>query len=950
MGLLTRAVALVMYIASAAATLVLLMALAPCAGSRVIFVVPLLLLVFWPMYAVFHARGKSWRGGGASSSERELEMAPLGSGADGSSSAAGVDAELASGAPRARRVCCGLGAAVGCVAVLSVILFIVLSVAALLLVDARAASSTPLVGQLSLPGLHGSVTVEWQDKLVPHITAEDEHDLAFAQGVVHAKLRFWQMEFQRRVGAGRVAEVAGEAALPIDRLMRTYGFYARAKDSVAALEGSEAMETLQAFADGVNAWMQSTDALPPQFSLLNFKPEPWKPADSLVWAKLMSLDLSGNMGDELDRWMLLTQRGLSRDRIDVLKPAFDLLNFPTILSADALFANGTAPGSDASADVSADASADASATSSADPDGAARRLADTQARTLLRSWEEAQRGSRLGSDVKRPFSFGVLSDDTLASAASNNWVISGSRTKSGKPLLCNDPHLRLSAPSIWLLMHTRTADGSLDAIGASFVGIPSVVLGHNKRIAWAATNTKADVQDLYVVEVNPTNPMEYRVGDGWQPLHKRVELIKVKGSDTVELEVKLTAQGPIMNDALDLDGQPLAMRWVSTDPSIIDTTLVSFLKLQKAANFADFRDALRSYVAPAQNMIYADVDGNIGYQIPGLIPIRAAGHDGSMPVPAAGNFTWQGFIPFDELPRSYNPPEGFIATANNQAVPPTYQHALTTDWSSGADGYRAKRITQLIEQGSPKHTVETMKSIQLDSVSLAFKDFMPVLRNLATDMLSEQAAAMRDRLLAWDGDTSIGSTLATDWAAWWLQLTRLAAKETGLDAWQEPVYILRALQATPQGVNGSDANCLTDGAADCKQWAARSLNAAAAQGPTGKWGVDLHAAHFQDLLLGDTLGCFVNREVAHGGDRYCVNVGAYELKPPYRMTAGPSYRHIADLSNLDNSVFLNPLAQDGNPLHTSEYSDMINLWSSGQYVEMKQAGYTTVSQLTLDKK
>jgi penicillin amidase len=445
-------------------------------------------------------------------------------------------------------------------------------------------------GRVSLKGLSAPVEVVRDGKGVVRILARNLKDLFFAQGYVHAQERLWQMEFQRRVGQGRLSEVLGEATLPQDRFLRTWGFYRAAEAAYERLYPEE-KEAVDAYAAGVNAFLASGAPLPPEFTLLGFRPETWTGPDVLVWAKMMSFDLSGNWEEELKRHRLLA-RGVSPERLLELLPPYP-----------------------------------------------------EDAPTILRS-----------EDLRLPLSREEAPSALLQMApprhmeASNNWVVAGSRTATGKPFLADDPHLRLQAPSLWFLMALEAP--GYRAIGASLPGVPGIVIGRNDRIAWGVTNVGADVQDLYLLEEAGGG---YRYKGQVRPYRVREERIRVKGGREEVFKVRETVYGPVITDALqDPPKTPMALRWVSLDPE--DHILMAFLGVNRARNWDEFQKALEPYSAPSQNFVYADVEGHIGYIAPGSFPSARRGTRAWCRCPAMGTGTGWATAGPRSGPRSWTRP------------------------------------------------------------------------------------------------------------------------------------------------------------------------------------------------------------------------------------------------------------------------------------------------------
>jgi penicillin amidase len=570
--------------------------------------------------------------------------------------------------------------------------------------------------ELRLQGLRERVTVRRDERGIPYIEAANLADLSFAQGYVTASDRLWQMDFMRRSMRGEAAEVLGNAVLQQDKMFRTYGFAQVAEAEVAGAS-REAREQLEAYARGVNAYMDSLDAkaLPPEFQILQYRPKPWTPADSLLIVKLFFEFLS-------DTW-----------QTDIMRAA--LQNVPADKRAALLVE--TSPldvvvvGSD-----------------KAKPGASSQSGADVNLDTLraLNEMRAVMAGvaERLGAlDLNRE--------------ASNNWVVSGKRTASGKPLLANDPHLLASAPSIWYMVHL-SAPG-LRVAGVTSPGLPGVVIGHNDRIAWGFTNTGPDVADVYAEKVDPENARSYMTPTGWREVEVRREEIKIRSSftsaETVTqfFEVTTTRHGPVV---FEREGVRYALRWTALEPKLTDVT--GFFAINTARNWTEFQAALSHYTGPMQNMVYADVDGHIGYTAAGRVPLRKSG-DGSLPYDGSTDAgEWTGYIPFDKLPRLFDPPGGIIVTANQRVVGTDYPYLLTHEWAAP---YRARRILEMLE-AKPKLTIDDFRAIQGDTFSIpasifareTVKALQPVVKE------DEKLRAALASLKSWDARIVPDSTLA----------------------------------------------------------------------------------------------------------------------------------------------------------------------------------------------
>ena len=429
------------------------------------------------------------------------------------------------------------------------------------------------------------------------------------------------------------------------------------------------------------------------------------------------------------------------------------------------------------------------------------------------------------------------------------------------------------------------------------------------------TNSQADVQDLYVLE-ETTDGRGYIYQDKVEPYQVRSETIQVKDAAPVTLDVRSSVYGPVISDALGLD-QPLALEWVSLEA--VDGTTKAFLDVNRADNWEEFKAALQSYVAPSQNFVYADVDGNIGYFGAGKLPIRQPGHTGLYPVPGTGEFDWQGFIPFEQLPQLQNPESGFIVTANNKITLPNYPYDISGDF---AEPYRAERISELISN-KDKLSFEDTQEIQLDQVSLLYHDFRPILERISPT--SDRANRWRDRLLSWDGNTLPDSVDAAVFQAWYTQLTRLPAKEVGQEYWNEPRYLSSAILNGDPACDqpGTAPGCLDD-AANALEFALKQLG-----DPVPTWG-NIHQASFEQLA---PVQPDINLQVPFGGDSSTVNVSPYKPED-FTMNFGSSYRQVVDLANLENSVFVNPPGQSSDT-NSLNFNDQLQLWQQGKYLPMK---------------
>jgi penicillin amidase len=751
-------------------------------------------------------------------------------------------------------------------------------------------------GTTKVAGLQSQVEVYRDSWGIPHIYASNPHDLFFAQGFVHAQDRFWQMEFWRRIGSGRLSEILGKATLEQDRFIRTLGWHRTAAQELEQLD-DETRAVLEAYAEGVNAYISThRGRLGLEFTILSltgvkFELEPWTPLNTITWAKVMAWDLGGNVDDELLRAHIAARLGTPA--VNALMPPYPD-DYPIIVAH---------PLTGATLEAVPEATFETHALGAGDGIG------------------------------------------------SNNWVIAGSRTETGMPFLANDPHLSIQMPSIWyeIGLHCDPVgpDCPYNVVGASFASAPGVIIGHNDHIAWGVTNLRPDVQDLFIERINPENPNQYEYQGQWLDMEIVREEIHVAGEEEpVVVNVRITRHGPIINDVVGgpeeewaFGWQPLALSWTALQPG---TLMRSILLLNQASNWEEFREALSYWDVPSQNFIYADVEGNIGYQAPGRIPIRASG-DGSMPVPGwTGEYEWVGYIPFDELPRAFNPPEGYIVTANNAVVGPDYPYFLGMDW---APGYRARRIVELIE-ADPSLSLEDLQAIQGDSSPVYAQEILLYVRALSSD--DARLAEALDLLRAWDGRAVRDSAGAALFEAFRLHLIDLTfgdelgeqllrrARRTAMVALTD----LLADEASPwfDDVTTPEVETRDEILLQALEEAVEELTETLGRNMARwRWG-DLHAATFENQSLGQSGIGFIEALFNRGpfpvdGTIATVNNTAYSPNHPYGVTVVPSYRQIVDLGDFTRSVSMHTTGQSGHPYHR-HYDDMIDPWRNIQYHPM----------------
>ena len=729
---------------------------------------------------------------------------------------------------------------------------------------ARLRASLPQTeGTIALPGLDQPVRVVRDRYGVPTIQAQTRRDAARALGFVHAQDRLFQMDLQRRLGAGRLSEIFGEAALGTDRTMRTLGLYRRAEAGLGVLS-PEFRGVLDAYADGVNAVLHAGGTLPLETDILRYRPDDWRPADTLVIGKLLALQLTGNYGTELVRARLAAT--LSADEIVELFP-----NYPK----DAPVTLG--------------------------------RLHDLGRELPLDALLEAL---PFGAEPRR---------------ASNNWVVDGAHSATGLPLLANDPHLDYAAPLVWYLARIDTPDMSV--AGATIAGNPGVVLGHNDRIAWGYTTTNADAEDLFIERPDPTDPSRYLVPGGSAPFEVRQERIAVKGRQPDLLAVRSTRHGPVISDIANgtAPGGPV----LALQASFLvddDRSVEAQWRASLARDWTGWRDALRDFVGPPQNMVYADRDGHIGFQMPGRIPIRRSG-DGRAPVDGqAGEHDWTGFVPFDELPHGLDPPAGRFASANNRIVPEDYPYLITRDWDLP---FRITRIEAVLAS-VPQQSLDSSTTLQGDIVSLAAETLLPLLLEAEpNDARSREAIG---RLRAWDRRMPADRPEPLIYAAWMRAVNRRLFEAKlgavyGRSFTPSPLVTAAVLRQHRHwcGPEGCPAQ-LRAALAEALDGLTRLYGADQA---AWRWG-DAHPASFDHPLFSriPLLRDLYDRRLPADGGNDTVNVGGFrpgEPATPFADVHGPGLRAVYDLGDLDGSRFELALGQSAHPL-SPHYDDLQRLW------------------------
>lgn len=750
-------------------------------------------------------------------------------------------------------------------------------------------------GTQTLAGISAPVSIVRDTHGVVTIRAQTMTDAYFALGFVHAQDRLWQMDFMRRLGAGRLSEVAGPAALNTDKFFRTLGLARVAERNLATLS-AEARGALDSYAAGVNAYLDHRSGpLPPQFSLLRYRPEPWRAADSLIWGRLMAFRLSGNWEDELMRARLASR--LPPEMIADLWPGYPT-DGPVVL------------GEGTKAEL--------------------QPLFDKLADALPRA---GRRGL----------------------SASNSWAVDGRLSASGHPVLANDPHLGLQSPSQWYLVRIETPE--LTLAGATAPGVPFHILGHNDAIAWGMTSAHGDTQDLFVERLDPSNPGRYLTPEGSAPFDQRNEVIKIRGRKTDQsLAVRQTRHGPVLSDIV--PNPPADERHVLAlaDPALRgdDRTGEALYRLNRARDWNAFAAALADFHSPQQALIYADRAGTIGLYVPGRVPIRRTGQ-GVLPVPGwTGEYDWTGFVPFAALPHARNPESRRIVAANNRLVPSGYPYFLTHDWEAP---FRAMRIEEMLAQAGRNGTVafDVHRTMQNDDASVAVKLLLPRM----IDALPPTSSVIVDRLRNWDGKMDRDRMEPLVYAAWLRALEkRLYGARLGplFDAYwgSHPLFVLNALRKTPVWCDDPK----TDAVETCATAVAAALRDAlddlserlGSDTARWRWGT-VHRAHFRHDMFGriPLLGGRLHPSIATDGNDDTLNRASTRFTDPtdpYADIHGPTLRAIYDLGDLDNSLFIIAPGQSDHPL-SPNFDDLALPWREGEYLTLPPPAENSGRVLTL---
>jgi penicillin amidase len=743
--------------------------------------------------------------------------------------------------------------------------------------EARAKAALAVIhGTLNVHGLQQAVHVQRDRWGVAHIYAQNEHDLFFAQGFVVAQDRLFQMELWKRSGQGRLAEILGPSFVKRDvsaRLLR----YRGDMDSEYKSYSPDTKEILEAFTSGINAYIEEIQkpggiGLPIEFQLAGFKPDPWKPEDCLN--RLAAYSVTGNGASELHSAQLVALLGPEK--------AAELLELDPPVKLD------PAPGIDLSG------------------------LSSSLLENLV------------GSDVPLHFPEAPVQ-------GSNNWTVSGSLTATGKPFLANDPHRVIAEPSLRYVVHL-VAPG-WNVIGAGEPGLPGVAVGHNEKIAWGFTIFGLDQQDLYLAQVNPANPEQYKTEHGWERMEVKTETIAVRGGTSVIAKLKFTRHGPVLWE----DGKrALALRWVGAEPGTAG--YLGSLALDRAQNWQEFEQAMPRWKVPSENIVYADRDGNIGEHSTGLAPLRK-NWTGLLPVPEDGGYEWSGFVANAELPHTYNPASGFVASANHKMIPENYPYSVGFQWASPERFLRITEVLSTAAKSQHKLSLADMENLQNDVVSLPARALQGLLKAAAGSAPSPAAKLLLD----WDCALTADSTAATLYEFWVAELSDAVTKQAipaeaqKITGKLSPPAMVEELSLPRAAVFGQNPEASRD-ALLLQALHAAEVKLTARLGTDPKnwsWG-QLHRANFFHPLGGVSPAAkalFNRGPVPRPGNGDTVDA-TYFGGSSFDQLAGASYREIFDLSNWDNAVGVNVPGQSGQP-GSRHYDDLLPLWVAGQYFPLR---------------
>lgn len=779
-----------------------------------------------------------------------------------------------------------------------------------------------------LAGLKHTIEIIKDGHGIPYVKATTREDAAFAMGFLHAQDRLFQMDMMRRYASGELSEVFGKRTLKTDKFMRTLRFRARAKEDFTHFS-PHVKKALEAYANGVNAYMNNKHEKPaPEFFALGYDPKPWTVVDSILWQKNMALTLSHNWKHDLLRGRM--SKIIAPEDFNKFwppTPEDSPVTIPGKKIAPKLF-----PAPDAGSSISSEMHAKASNTQPTVP--------------LHSTGPLPSQGNKTDAHIPDP------------TQASNAWVLSGKHTTSGKPLLANDPHLKLSNPSTWYLIRVDLPDMVL--AGASAPGIPGIILGRNTYHAWGCTTTRGEVQDIFIEKLHPEQANQYKTPEGYQHFKEFHEEIKIKGRSTQKLVVRETRHGVVLNDVIDkVDIDPkdevYVMSWTGLHPQ--DKTVESLYMMNYGKSIDDFKEALKFFHSPQQNVHYADIKGNIGFAAPTRLPQRKKG-DGLLPVPGwTGEYDWQEeYVPFVGIPQLFNPEDGIIFNANNKVVQDSHPYYVTKEYDNPP--LRAKRLESLLKS-KEKFNILDMRNFQMDIKTLLYDEFRPYIEEARPK--TEGGLHLKKALLSWDGTMHKDLTEPLMFEAWTKLLHEVAFKDqigplyTQYMMWKPEAirHVLADGKARCSDAKDPLRSICTNKMGDAMDMADKLLTEHFGSNRKGwHWG-RAHKVKFKNDVITNIplLNQYSDREIETSGHRYTLNEGGTYVLPfeDFSQKHGPGYRAIYDLGNLDGSLYMITPGQSGHFL-SSHYHDLVEKWEAGLYVRLPKKPIGRSGTLTLKTK
>jgi penicillin amidase len=729
----------------------------------------------------------------------------------------------------------------------------------------------------AIPGLKSKVTVVYDSALIPHIYAENDDDLFAAQGYITAQNRLWQMEFQTHAAAGRISEIIGEKALDFDRTQRRLGMVFAAENAVAAMDKNPVAKAMvESYTRGINAYIASLsyEQLPIEYKLLGYQPEPWTPVKTGLLLKYMAKTLSTG---EKDLEMTNALKLFGKDTLDLIYP---------------------------------------------DHEGWSDPIVDNTGKWTFKPITLDSVPLALPNELValQPF------EKSPPNVGSNNWAVAGSKTKTGSPILCNDPHLELSLPSIWYIIHLNAP--GINCMGASLPGSPNVISGFNDSIAWGVTNAQRDVVDWYKVKFNGRGKDQYESDGQWKATSKKIEVFRVKGKNDFYDTVVYTHHGPVVYDeSFHGDGERnhFAYRWIAHEPS---EEALTFYKLNRANSHADYMEALNHFTAPAQNFVFASVSGDIAMRIQGKYPVRRKNEGKFVLDGTRTSQEWQAFIPNEQNVMYKNPERGFVSSANQYPADLTYPYFVT---ASNWEAYRNRRINEVLTAAN-NVTPQDMMKLQLDNYNLKAAESLPHwLSQLDSIRLQGAEKEAFEKLKSWDYFNNVDSEGASYYEAWlrailpmvWdemseskVALSRPSTYMTIRLLKEKPDLSFFDIKATAEKENARDIirKSFSEGVAAMEKWKSeKKLNP--------RWGT------FKDAIVGHLLNKMeaFSYHIEHGGNGSAVNA--------HSRTHGPSWRMVVSLEKAGVQAWgVYPGGQSGNP-GSPYYNSLLGLWTKGEYVK-----------------